>query len=310
MPFDINRFRAEKRYRNTAPVAELMGDLGYLARFDTEIEALRNKWRGRASAASWVCGLLFVALLAIGFAGSDGEESGGQGPYWAGWGVTLVLAVGLHLRANKYSRQDLENRRYGLLSQLLLRLRRDIEPEEPVTLELDFRAVDHPDKWTEKGRAGRWTTNEFEDPWMSLHARLRDGTHLRLSMEEWLQKRTRTKVNARGKHKTKQKQKSATFLQAQLRVKPERHPGLASLQDTARQSVRLPPKVLLSKLEVAEDRLSLRARMESDWVAVPVDSASAPDATRTCLMMLLSLYQVLNHSHARQGKKLSARASS
>lgn len=310
MPFDINRFHAEKRYLNTAPVSELMGDLGFLARFDSEIEALRNKWRGRASVATWCCVGLFVVLLIIVFARSGAEDSGGLEKGWALWGITLVLSVGLHLRANKYSRQDLENRRYDLLSQLLLRLRRDIEPDEPVTLALDFRAVDHADKLTGKGRAGRWTTNDFEDPWMSLQARLRDGTHLKLSMEEWLQKRSRTKVNARGKRKTKRKDKSATFLQAQLRVKPERHPELASMKDAARDVVRLPPKVLLSKLDVSEDRLSLRARMESNWVALPADSGSSPDATRTCLMMLLSLYQVLNHSHARQGKKLPARASS
>lgn len=309
MAFDIDRFRVEKRYRNTAPVSELMEDLGFLSRFDGEMDALKRRWRRRAFIVGGVgAGLFILSNLVNNFLDSEQPAPSWVSGLLPGGIGLLVVAVVLLVKASRFGRNDLEDRRYGLPTLLLRRLGRDIAPEEPVSLELDFHPIDHKSKWKRKGMAGTWKTNEFEDPWLSLQARLRDGTHLRLGMTEWLQKRSRTKRNARGKYKMKSKQKSGTYLQVQLRVKPERHPELTRLQGAAREAVKLPPTVALTKLQVSEDRLSLRARMDSDWEATETVSTQSRDATRACLMMLLSLYQVLNFSTS-QRKHHPARAS-
>ncbi|MCP3168975.1 hypothetical protein [Myxococcus qinghaiensis] len=308
MTFDIDRFRVEKRYRNTAPVSELMEDLGVLTVFDAEMNVFKHRWQRRAFIVGGVgAGLFVLSKLLDNVLDSELTPKLTDGLLLASIGLLVVMVVFL-VRASRFGRCDLENRRYELPSSLLRRLGRDIAPEEPVSLELDFQPIDHKAKWTRKGMAGTWTTNEFEDPWLSLQARLRDGTHLRLSMTEWLQKRSRTRSNGRGKYKTKYKQKSGTYLQAQLRVKPERHPGLGQLEKAAREAVKLPPTVALTRLEVSDDRLGLRARMDSDWEANADVESPGQDATRTCLMMLLSLYQVLNFSTS-QRKQLPARAS-
>lgn len=304
MTFDIDRFREEKRYSNTAPVSELMEDLSVLARFDIEMDVLKRRWQRRGFIAGGVGAGLFVLSNIL-----DSEHTPAltSGLLLGGIGLLVAMVVFL-VKGFRFDLSDLENRRYELPHLLLRRVGRDIAPEEPVSLELDFQPIDHKAKFTRRGMAGTWTTDEFEDPWMSLQARLRDGTHLRLAMTEWLQKRSRTRRNPRGKYKTKNKRKSGTYLQAQLRVKPERHPGLSRLQQAARDAVKLPPKVALTRLEVSDDRLGLRARMDSDWEAAEHVEAPSRDATRACIMMLLSLYQVLNFSSS-QRKQLPARVS-
>ncbi|MBZ4412730.1 hypothetical protein OWM54_23130 [Myxococcus sp. MISCRS1] len=299
MSFDIDRFRVEKRYRNTAPVSVLMEDLDQLGHLDEHMAEQARLWRRRRGwALRGFAGLVGLSFILRGF--TEVSWLGGWA-WWLGW-LSLVGAVGLHLKASGYAGCDLEDRRYQLPARLLRPLLRDIDPQERVTLELDFQPIDHSSKFVRQGRtATGWETNEFEDAWMSLQARLRDGTHLRLSLTEWLQKRTRSRRNPRGKFKTKHKRKSATFLQAQLRVKPERHPGLAQMRAQAQQAVKLPPQVKLSRLDVTEDKLAMRAHMDSEWKV-------EPDATRACLMMLLSLFQVLHASSAR-GKHLTSRAS-
>ncbi|MCP3062766.1 hypothetical protein LXT21_28670 [Myxococcus sp. K38C18041901] len=298
MSFDIDRFRVEKHYRNTAPVSVLMEDLDLLGHFDERMAEQANIWRRRRGVVLTVCGGFFALAIIL-----HNFTDTGLGGWMVALGMlSLGVTVFLQLKVSGYAGCDLEDRRYQLPARLLRPLLRDIDPQEPVTLELDFQPVDHSSNFTRQGKTPTgWETRDFEDAWLSLQARLRDGTHLRLSLTEWLQKRTRTRRNPRGKYKTKHRRKGATFLQAQLRVKPERHPGLAQMRAQAQQAVKLPPTVKLSRLDVTEDKLAMRAHMDSEWKV-------EPDATRACLMMLLSLFQVLHASSAR-GKHLSSRAS-
>ena len=189
------------------------------------------------------------------------------------------------------------------------RLRKHNDPEEPESQEKDYRPTSHPKKLKERGSLGEWKTENYVDPFLSFQARLRDGTHLRLGMEQRLQLRNRTRRNPRGKYKTKRKTRSAALIHVQLRVKPERHPSLAQLGRDARKAVKLPPQVKLARLEVKEDRLSLRARMGAGWEAKAHVEHVSLDAPRTVLMSLLSLYQVLNYSTSLRRRSTSRVAS-
>ncbi|MCE9671731.1 hypothetical protein LY474_28375 [Myxococcus stipitatus] len=332
MPSDIDlesfvlRQQGPPRYSRTASLEQVMDDLDFFASIDEAVEALRAKWSRRGTHAMRVAGISFAALV---FGSFSGVFAGALAKVLGGTVVVSLIAALVCLSKNHGAKQrDLPNRRYELVTYLLRRLRKDIPADAPMTLNLDLTDPDAPDKQKHSGQAGEWTTTEYVDPWLQLQVRLADGTHLRLTMEEWLQKRVRTRRNYRGKLKTKHKSKGESVLGVQLRVKPERHPELVALEGAARRALKLPGCVTGTRLDVAEDRLSLSTRLPLDWLAVnPSERAvlpersedgyepvrpnpsrdaqgrwveTVPDATRTFLMMLLSLYQVLNFSSRSQ----------
>ncbi|MCP3102606.1 hypothetical protein LZ198_27400 [Myxococcus sp. K15C18031901] len=327
----VHQMERQPRYSKTAPLAQVMDDLDFFESIDDVVAALREKWSGRGKTATAAASISFVLCLMCLFADAFSGVVA-----WVLGGVFIVSLVATLVCLSKnhgLGKRDLPDRRYQLVMYLLRRLRKDIPPDEPLTLNLDLTDLDATEKWKGSGRAGDWTTNDYVDPWLQLQVRLADGTHLRLTMEEWLQKRSRSKRNYRGKVKTKHKSKSSTVLGVQLRVKPERHPDLVSLEGAARKALKLPACVTDTRLDVSEDRLALRTRLPLEWLAVdpsqndtqpdysqneygtgtPNQSRdingrwveTVPDATRTFLMMMLSLYQVLNYSTASQRKSPS-----
>ena len=289
MAYDFDRLRFERVYRTTAPVPVVMADLGAMRDFNAEVDRRQKAWKRRGR----ICGFSALGaffgmflLLPLGFGG-------------VAIGVALVLFLAMCIcqsLASQLLKLDLQDRRHELVTRILQRLRKDIAPDEPVTVELDFHPTQDKKNLADKGSVGQWRTESFAQRWLTLQVRLMDGTHLRLGMEERLQLRSRTKRNRRGKYKTKNKQKGAALLHVQLRVKPERYPQLARLDARARKAVRLPEYVSLVRLEVAEDRLSLRSRMPLDWEAGARVSPVSCDAPRAAVMSLLSLYQVLNYA--------------
>lgn len=286
MAFDIDRFRSEQVYRASAPRQAVLADLGVLRTLDAELERKHQAWSKR--------GRILGILGAVAFVGTFVPVVG-----LALLGLAVVLLGALlvcNRMAARYRRLDLQDRRYELVTRVLRRLRKDIAPDEPVTVEVDFHPLEDPRHLTGRGQAGPWNTESYVQRWLSLQVRLMDGTHLRLGMEERLLRRRRTKRNPRGKLKSKQKQKGLALLHVQLRVKPERHPHLARLDARARTAVRLPEEASLARLEVAADGLSLRARLPLDWVAQDEVKPLFCDAPRTAVMALLSLYQVLHYS--------------
>jgi hypothetical protein len=293
---DIDRLRKERVYSGSDTVPGVMADIVRLGRFDAESQKRRGEWMNLA--------LMTGMAGALGLVGGLVVAGGAQGTSLFSnvcvlLGVLLLMGAMLCLgMAQARQALDLEDRRYQLVSRLLQKLRKDIAPDERVTLELGFHPTDIERNVMDRGSAGEWLTRSYVNRWLSLQVRLADGTHLRLAMEQRLQKWERTRRNPRGKWKTKRKQKgAAALIDVRLRVKPERHPRLAQLERQARAAVRLPPGASLARLTVKEDGLSLRARMDLDW--------DEEDASRAVLMMLLSLYQVLNYSHALRKRDVS-----
>ncbi|RKH58419.1 hypothetical protein D7W81_29135 [Corallococcus aberystwythensis] len=188
------------------------------------------------------------------------------------------------------------NRRPELVLRVLRRLKADLAPDAPVRLR--FRPDPRPQGPGSSFYEMKFTRKpppDVLDPWLLLETRLMDGAHLRLSAVE----RRRNKVSTRGRRK-KTKEYDTLFLDALLRVKAKRHPQLAALpEDQAREAVRLPPGAALQRLRISGERLRLRIRVEEGWLPhVPKDAAgegaTAPDASRAVIMMLLSLYQMLH----------------
>jgi hypothetical protein len=317
MAMDIQLFRQNPIYRSRAPLAGVLQDIDQLRGIDLEAEAQQARWTrwsrvlGGVSAVMFVLGFVLWFLLPV--------------------GALLAVVAALCVRqARKHQALNLANRRYELLAQVLTRLKPDIAPDEPLNLRVDFQPNDAPTKKLKSHKVGAWEAEDFLDPWLSLQVRLKDGTRLLLNAAERLRKRSRTRRNPRGKYKTKRKEKGLMVLQVRLRVKPERHPRLADLQSRAPRAVKLPPGAVLNRLRVSNDGVALRVRLPLDWQAGPLPKTDAPparkpalapgraaapkpmgpvDASRTVLMMLLSLYQVLNYSTALR-KRAAARATS
>ncbi|WP_223641051.1 hypothetical protein [Corallococcus sp. EGB] len=315
MALDLDAFQKTYVYEARAPVPEVLADLKAVAELDARAERKRRTlW-----IAAWslmVFSLVAAALLSL----VVGQLSFAQQDAWGGMPFVVAVAsfvagIVLFILRARASRTDLDNRRYDLVATLLKRFQVDLDASAPVAVKLDLAPADDARKRVGTPKRGRWECEDFTDAWLSLHGRFADGTHLHLSAVERLQKRKRYGRSRSGRTKLKTKRKGRTLLQVGLRVKPERFPGLADLGPAAKQAVKLPPGVALSRLDVAKDRVELRALMDEEWVAraprTPAPSEVHPsrgprprepsktDASRTATMMLLSLYQVLHHSSAR-----------
>ncbi|RKH63908.1 hypothetical protein [Corallococcus llansteffanensis] len=326
MAVNITRFHNVFLYQSRATVPALLEDLKVLAGLDARAESQL----GTLTLGAWLTLIpgVVLSILAFGtWAGSAESEvelsaQGSELVTAAGLVGAALFVTGLLLfvwRAALKPR-DLDNRRYGLAEVLLKRLQVDLAPDATVRLKLDLRQDDVREKRVKEDMVGWWNTQFFVDPWFLLEAPLADGTMLRIRMVERLQKRERSMTSASGKTKTKTKRKGSARLEVSLRVKPERHPGLAAMKPQATAAVRLPKRVELERVRVAADRLSMRVRLAHDW-AVQVkrapDDPETPafwkqalakdDASRTATMMLLSLYQVVHYAR-RRGKLQAARA--
>ncbi|RKI73109.1 hypothetical protein D7X55_06075 [Corallococcus sp. AB049A] len=313
MALDPSEFLKTYVYEARAPVTEVLADLKALAELDARVERKRRTlwitaWSLMALSIAG-CAILSAVVAQLSF----GQQDALAGlPWLVGvgfFGVGIVLFI---VRASM-GRMDLDNRRYGLLATVLKRFQVDLDVSAPVDVKLDLARTDEERKCVGKKKRGRWDSEDFTDAWLSLHGRFADGTHLHLSVVEHLQKRRRTSRGSSGKTKLKTKRKGKTLLQVGLRVKPERFPGLAGLRTNAKQAAKLPPGVALSRLDVAEDRLAMRAVLDQEWTVLttkpaPPEGKPPPglkpparqDGARAATMMLLSLYQVLGTSR-RQG---------
>ncbi|MGE6763512.1 hypothetical protein ACQKGO_36215 [Corallococcus interemptor] len=296
MALDPSEFLKTYVYEVRAPVPEVLADLKALEELDIRTEKKRRMlWRAALSCMGLTVPLIIAPIL------------------WLLAAASFATGIALILIRARVGRADLDNRRYGLLATVLKRFQVDLDANAPVDVKLDLSPVDDAHKCVGKKKRGRWDSEDFTDAWLSLHGRLADGTHLHLSVVEHLQKRRRSSRSSSGKTKLKTKRKGKTLLQVGLRVKPERFPGLAGLRANAKQAAKLPPGVALSRLDVAEDRLAMRAVLDQEWTVLTTKPAppegktpqgvkppARQDGARAATMMLLSLYQVLGTSR-RQG---------
>ncbi|HEX5747561.1 MAG TPA: hypothetical protein VFZ09_15045 [Archangium sp.] len=312
MAVDVEQFRKERIYRAQAPCTQVSEELQHLGDLDRVHE--KKELRTHSVGVLSMIGSLPVGF--IGLAMSD-EESGPSLLLWMG---VLMFFGGLvsFLMSKRYKRLNLENRRYELASRVVGLLRADMAPEEPVTLELDLREDSHPDKYQNESRTpSGWKVRHYLDPWLSLQARLLDGTHLRLEMTERLQLRSRTKTNARGKTKYQNKRLSDAFLRVRLRVKPERYQHLGRIGSRAQGAVQVMTGTQLEDLTVEADRVDMTLYLGNPWSAGneprpnPETRSTGPtplNGQRVVATALLSLYQILNLSRALDKKAVHSRA--
>ncbi|NOK17375.1 hypothetical protein [Corallococcus carmarthensis] len=330
MPLDLAAFQKTQVYQRRATVAEVLEDLHALdprsqrapeslsTHASRQTDGMGRLGKGLLLAAGVCIGVLLLVPL---------DQKGGVfalllffGSFMGLGGVLALIASWVGGRPPMEVSSSLleerfvdpyEQQRRLLLATLLQRFQLDLLDDTPVDVTLDLSSSLDPSKRVHLGSYGTGIREEdFANPWLSLQGRLADGTRLHLSVVDVARMFQRTKDLPR-KVKTRSKRRGVSLIQVALRVKPERHPGLAALEKRARDAVRLPHGATLKRVRVAEDRVELRVLLDEDWVAQAPDpsqvlpdkarkaDAPKPDASRTATMMLLSLCQVLNHSSSQ-----------
>ncbi|MGE6763511.1 hypothetical protein ACQKGO_36210 [Corallococcus interemptor] len=317
MPLDLEAFHKTQRYQARSTAPEVLEDLRKLAEPPPKPPLTPSQTVARVGA--WLLGagvlglvifgivldrppvplmVLFIAMAPVGFVMFVvGNVMSPPGPAWP-----------RHVEPHVAQRRQ-------LVATLLKRLQVDLEQDAPVEVSLDLTNALRDHKRVHLENEGNRTRQDFSDPWLSLQGRFADGTQLHLTVVDQVRTLQRTKLSASGRLKSKARRHGVSLMTVALRVKPERHPALADLEAHARGAVRLPPGASLKRLRVAEDRAELRVLMDEDWVAQAPRSPNPPevrqggaprsrepvkaDASRTATMMLLSLYQVLNHSSSQ-----------
>ena len=205
----------------------------------------------------------------------------------------------LYSKKSAHTRQNLEDRRYELLANLLPLLDSDMAPDAELTVRMDFRpSADH-SKHVGSSKIRGWDVESYKDPWLELSGRFVDGTSFVIGVVHSLQKRSRTKISASGKYKRKTKEKEKAHIALRLSAKPAKYPRWTQVSAGVQMAVQLPEGATLLNLETNGHRMAMKVGIPSDWdEAKPGESKVRYSGSQTIAMMLMSLYQVLNLAKA------------
>ena len=286
MSSSITAFRRSHVYTASATVPDIINDLRAVQVIGKDIEAHRKRYLT-------IFAILIVPAIITGYIAVH---------KFSDWPVPVtccLLAVdGACLAAlitwRRYANLWYELRLGELVDRALQTLSRDMAADAKVSVRIDMRAHDHASKLKRKGSVQQWKVAYYVDPWLTLTARLLDGSVFRLIAVTHLQKRTKWKKSRSGKSKLKSKSKETTTFTLRLRIKPRKYPRLEEIT-TASKAVQLPTAVTLRKVATTADTVFLSARVDSWDNAPPTLKTPYPvSAPHMVAMMFLSAYQILN----------------
>jgi hypothetical protein len=290
---DVDKLSRERVFRTHAPGSQVLRELDFLRNLDAHHEKLESRMAWAGGGAFLAAVVLFIVLV-----NTDHWEHPTLYTV-AQWGSVLLVIAGiaLFILRSRYGRLNLEDRRYELVTRIVKMLQADTSPQEPMTVELDLSPATQAGKLTGRGKTRTgWDVMSYVDRWLSLQARLMDGTHLRVEMTERTDKRSKTKRSRSGKYKTKSKTLSDALVRVRLQVKPEKYQHLERLESRSWDAVRIPVGTRLKSLSVEQDRLDMTVLVDDPWAAE--HAPPCVNASQVVAMSLLSLYQLLNLSRA------------
>lgn len=280
MSVNLQQFEQDLTYRMTAPIDEILQDLDSIAAFDRVVEAKLKRF-------NWMLGIAIVGIFLSFFLIAFGIGV-----------VTLVISAGVAIFAgiqrNKYAQLNVVNYRYEVLRKILELISRDIDSTEPIIVILGCNSATHPRKKTETvphPTRNNWKIDRFRDLWLQLNGAFLDGTAFSLTATELTIKQygwTRSR-SGKSKHKSKIKPKGLQ-LELSLKCPRRKYAALSVLKQDARDAIKLPTAVELTRLKVTDHRLELATKTPA-WIDA---SAKNDELYQAITMMFLSLYQILN----------------
>jgi hypothetical protein len=275
----IEQLSSNRNFQGQLSVEELSRSLVDLAELDktSEKQKLTGYQFALAGGATIVAGFMVI-----------GSEFGS--PVF-GWALGIIgsgmLLWGLVSRG-KAGTTDFEDRRYQLVDRLNRLIGVDMAPNAKLDLTLNLEPVDIKHKLVNKGKAGVWNVDYYEDSWLKLRGKLLDGTRFTLELTEKYQYRHRKKRSASGKIKHKSKTKYAVQAIVSLKPKEKRYPDAEQLGQQARGALQLPQATQVKELSAQDNVLTLKTARKGKH--------GCDSSTDLLSGMLLSLYQVLNLS--------------
>ena len=234
----------------------------------------------------WVWAIVLLGGIGLGVAAGFGADRSGLGEDTLGniGAVVLVAASIVWFLYRMLRKSNVDDARYQLVRDVAHILGRDMAPSAPLAVQLDLDPPDAPRKLADSNKyrsaGATFWTNAYSDPWLSMSGQLIDGTRFRLRMID----RAKTKNRVRDR-KSKLKCKSKCKYQAvlQLRVKPQKCPGLARMKREFRQAVQVPDGATVHACTITPDGLQLK-----------VAYVEQTSLKHLAIGMLLSGFQVIN----------------
>lgn len=211
----LGQFSSTLVYQRSAPAAELRNDLAVLAEFDKEAERQSKRWGGRIaisvivaiggvvgtffSAANEMPALIFVSVVAIVI------------------GIAGAIYCGIHYA--RWSRRNIEDRRYLLLQDLVAHLSCDMAPDAPLEVELNGNDYHRPEfRSTGDGQSMAASgATSYRLPWLSLAGQLLDGHRFRITATQLVKRKERRK-----RKYTKVKEAVCERVDVEVRCKPQK----------------------------------------------------------------------------------------
>lgn len=134
--------------------------------------------------------------------------------------IGVMIWLGLTMR--RLNKLDLSNNFREVAMPFLAVLKQDVEPHQPMSLELELSAPTAAHK--KKGAAAPYKAGayykivdtSFQDAWFRGAARLADGAVLSFAVADDIVESQRSKRNGRGKHKTKTRHYRTTVIDTEL----------------------------------------------------------------------------------------------
>ncbi len=207
-------------------------------------------------------------------------------------GIALIIVGVLWNRENKF---NIANERYELPKKLIPKMLRDMNPEAPIGLSLNFRPSNHKQKKVDTipdPNRSKWKIDRFIDPWLQLEGQFLDQTHFQLSVTEFTHEKYGWKRSRSGKSKFKRKTKPKGLeIELQLQFSRNKYGAISVLRESFAEAIKLPDHARIKRLRVGENKLLLAVKIPP----LSHDPKAAVEAAdRIITQMLLSLYHGMN----------------
>ncbi|WP_066423880.1 hypothetical protein [Anabaena sp. 4-3] len=293
MPIELEKFRKELIYEETAPITVITTDLDDLSALDKLAELKQQKYG--STALYYFLGLLTLSVLTF-IVFSFGIEKA-----FINIAVVVLITgcIGLGIAwiyylnmSNKYKKLNLSNYRYDLTKSLLQMLARDMDETASIYVRLSFKkterddnknnTIPHPYKFGFK-------IDIYENEWLKIKGSFLDKTRFFLNTNEVCKKQYGYKRSRSGKSKYKSKVKSYGLeVNLSLTYPQRRYGAVKGLKNDVIKAIKLPAASTLRRIKVTDKVIYLLVRIPPEF------AENKEKVYQTITSMFLSVYQVLN----------------
>jgi len=269
MAIDQQKLQNEYTFTGRGTAAELVADLDQVA-------LLAKKLKGRATLIRWIALAVFLMLLA-------------SAMLFGGFLIALAIFVPIVLLICSFfaGGSSILHDRAEFLRLILNMLQQDAGTRGRFEVLLRLRAK--PETISEGPVPNNQSVKQkfLRDSWLSLSARLSDGTVISESCTDLIRRRTRK--NARGKTKTKDKR--TCLLRVQLNYDSGRYGDAASAAAALKNPFRLAGLAQMKEFRSTDQGLAMKTILKNNPTVAATHSANQA--------MLLGAYRILNLARQR-----------